>query len=161
MRSHPRLVVPVLLLAVLLAGCGGGGSASTDQLAQNLDAQQDAIDALRTRVGDLSEEVGQVTSLDPMTGLSDLTEQLESLTTRLEGVEASVAEQAGQEDVTAVVAAEVGKFSEQIDELVASLRDLTTVVNQVRSDVDDLERRFEEHADDPFAHNRGGDTSTD
>ena len=154
MRRNPRPVLSVLAaLALALTACGGGGD--TAALEQNLEAQQEALNALRERVSNLSDEVGQVTSTDPMTGLSDLTEQLEGLTTRLEQVETSV-EEAGQEDVTAVVAAEVGKFSEQIDELVASLRDLTTVVNQVRTDVDDLEARFEEHADDPFAHNRGG-----
>ena len=159
MRRHSRPVLSVLAALVLgLTACGGGGG-DTAALEENLDAQQEALDALRERVSSLSDEVGQVTSLDPMTGLSDLTEQLEGLTTRLEEVETSVAETA-QEDVTAVVAAEVGKFSEQIDELVASLRDLTTVVNQVRSDVDDLEARFEDHANDPFAHNRGG-TDTD
>lgn len=156
MPRHHRPVLPVLVVLVLgLAGCGGGGE-STTVLKDNVDAQREALDALRTRVTKLSEEVGQVTSLDPMTGLTDLTEQLEALTTRLEEVETSVAEQANQEDVTAVVAAEIGKFSEQIDELVGSLRDLTTVVNQVRDDVDRLERRFEEHRDDPFAHNRSG-----
>lgn len=155
-----RLSRPALALAVVLslgtAACGGGDG-GTARLEENLEAQRAALDALRTRVGDLADEVGQVTSLDPMTGLSDLTAQLEDLTSRLEQVETSVAETAGDEDVTAVVAAEVGKFGEQVDELVASLRDLTTVVNQVRSDVDALEARFEEHADDPFAHNRGPD----
>lgn len=155
MRRHPRLVLPVLAVAVLgLAACGGEGG-STDQLEQNLAAQQEAIDALRTRVTDLTDEVRQVSAIDPETGLSDLTGQLEDLTTRLETVETSVAEQGNQEDVTAVVAAEVGKFSEQIDELVASVRDLTTVVSQVQSDVDELQQRFDDHRGDPFGHNRG------
>ena len=66
-----------------------------------------------------------------------------------------MAASADDEDVTAVVAAEVGKFSEQIDELVASIRDLTTQVSGLRTDVDALEQRFEDHANDPFAHNRG------
>lgn len=98
-----------------------------------------------------------MTTRDPASGLGELTDQLEGLTTRLEDVETSVADAAGDEDVTAVVAAEVGRFSEQIDELVASVRDLTSVVNGLRGDVEDLERRFDEHRRDPFAHNRGSD----
>ena len=105
--------------------------------------------------GSFADEVRQVSAIDPETGLSDLTGQLEDLTTRLETVETSVAEQGNQEDVTAVVAAEVGKFSEQIDELVASVRDLTTVVSQVQSDLDELQQRFDDHRGDPFGHNRG------
>ncbi len=141
-------------LALGTAACGGGDG-STARVEENLDAQRAAIDALQARMSELSDEVGEVTSLDPMTGLSDLTEQLDGLTTRLEDVESTIAASADDEDVTAVVAAEVGKFSEQIDELVASVRDLTTMVNGLRGDLDALESRFEEHANDPFAHNRG------
>ncbi len=157
MRRHSR---PGLALAVVLslgaAACGGGDGGSA-RLEENLEAQRAALDALRTRVSQLADEVGQVTARDPATGLGELTDQLEGLTTRLEDVETSVADAAGDEDVTAVVAAEIGQFSEQIDELVASVRDLTTVVNQVRGDVEDLQRRFDEHRSDPFAHNRGSD----
>jgi ubiquinone biosynthesis protein UbiJ len=153
MRRHSRLVLPVLAtLSLGLAACGGGEGPSTAVLEDNLEAQADAVDALRTRVAELSDEVREVTSLDPMTGLSDLTDRLDELATRMEEVESTVAEQGGQEDVTAVVAAEVGKFGEQVDELVADVRDLTTVVQQVRDQLEGLETRFQEHADDPFAH---------
>ena len=155
MRRSSR---PVLALAVALslgtAACGGG-EGSTARLEENLEAQRAALDALQTRVSELADEVGEVAARDPMTGLGDLTDQLEGLTTRLEDVESSVSDAAGDEDVTAVVAAEVGRFSEQLDELVASVRDLTTVVNGVRGDVEELERRFDEHRSDPFAHDRG------
>lgn len=155
-----RLSRPALALAVVLslgaAACGGGDGGSA-RLEENLEAQRAALDALRTRVSTLADEVGEVTSLDSMSGVGDLTDQLEALTTRLEEVEGSVAASAEDEDVTAVVAAEVGKFSEQIDELVTSIRELTTVVQQVRGDVDSLEERLEEHRSEPFAHNRGSD----
>lgn len=155
MRTHPRLPACILLvLALGLTACGGG-SDSTEVIEQNLDAQEAALEALRGRVSDLASEVGAAGSAQPDTQIDDITTQLDDLVTRLEDIETTVAEQ-GDEDVTAVVAAEIGKFSEQIEGLVASVRDLTTVVNQVRTDVDRLEAAFEEHADDPFAHNRGG-----
>ncbi len=154
MRTHPRSLVRVLVvLALALTACGGG-SDSTEVIEQNLDAQEAALEALRGRVSDLASEVGSATSVEPDTQIDDITTQLDELVTRLEDVEATVAEQ-GDEDVTATVAAEIGKFSEEIEGLVASVRDLTTVVNQVRTDVDRLEAAFEEHAGDPFAHNRG------
>lgn len=153
MRTHPRLPVCVLVvLALGLTACGG--SDPTDVIEQNLDAQEAALEALRGRVSDLASEVGSATSAEPDTRIDDVTTQLAELVTRLEDIETTVAEQ-GDEDVTAVVAAEIGQFSEQIEGLVASVRDLTTVVNQVRTDVDRLEAAFEDHADDPFAHNRG------
>lgn len=155
MRTHPRFLVHgLVVLALALTACGGG-SDSTEVIEQNLDAQEAALEALRGRVSDLASEVGSTSSAPPDTQIDDITAQLDDLVTRLEDVESSVAEQ-GDEDVTATVAAEIGKFSEEIEGLVASVRDLTTVVNQVRTDVDRLEAAFEEHADDPFAHGRGG-----
>lgn len=141
-------------LALLLSACGGGDG-DTAQLEDNLAAQRAAIDALQERMAELTDEVGQVTSRDPLSGVNELTERLDEMTTRLEDVETGLAEQA-DEDVTATVAAEIGKFGEQVEELVASVRDLTTVVAQLRRDLDDLEARFEQHADDPFGHGRGG-----
>lgn len=155
MRTHRRLPVCVLVVLALGLSACGGDSGSTEVIEQNLDAQEAALEALRGRVSDLASEVDSTTSAEPDTRIDDVTTQLDELVTRLEDVEATVAEQ-GDEDVTATVAAEIGKFSEEIEGLVASVRDLTTVVNQVRTDVDRLETAFEEHADDPFAHDPGG-----
>lgn len=141
-------------MAMGLTACGDGGD-STEVLQQNLEAQEAALEALQRRVTDLASDVRSSPSTDPGPQIEDVTTRLDELVTRLEEVESTVAEQAG-EDVTATVAAEIGKFSEEIEGLVASVRDLTTVVNQVRTDVDRLEATFEDHADDPVAHNRGG-----
>lgn len=162
MRRHPRLLFASVLavMALGLSACGGGGD-STEVLQQNLEAQEAALEALQRRVTDLASDVRASPAADPGPQIEDVTTRLDELVTRLEEIESTVAEQAG-EDVTATVAAEIGKFSEEIEGLVASVRDLTTVVNQVRTDVDRLESSFEEHRDDPFAHNRGDtDTGTD
>lgn len=155
MRRHPRLLFASVLAvpALGLSACGGGGE-STEVLQQNLEAQEAALEALQRRVTDLASEVRSGQSTDPGPQVEDVTNRLDELVTRLEEVESTVAEQGG-EDVTATVAAEIGKFSEEIEGLVASVRDLTTVVNQIRTDVDRLEASFEEHGDDPVAHNRG------
>lgn len=148
----------VLAVSALgLSACGDGGG-STEVLEQNLEAQDAALQALQSRVTDLASEIRSAPPTDPGPQVEDVATRLDELVTRLEEIESTVAEQA-DEDVTATVAAEIGKFSEEIEGLVASLRDLTTVVNQVRTDVDRLEATFKEHADDPFAHNRG-DTDT-
>lgn len=161
MPAHPRLKFAAVLAvsALGLSACGGDGE-STEVLEQNLEAQDAALQALQGRVTDLASEIrsAPTTPTDPEPQVEDVTTRLDELVTRLEQVESTVAEQA-DEDVTATVAAEIGKFSEEIEGLVASVRDLTTVVNQVRTDVDRLEATFEDHADDPVAHNRG-DTGT-
>ncbi len=160
MPADPRLKFAAVLAvsALGLSACGGDGE-STEVLEQNLEAQDAALQALQGRVTDLASEVRSApTTTDPGPQVEDVTTRLDDLVTRLEQVESTVAEQA-DEDVTATVAAEIGKFSEEIEGLVASVRDLTTVVNQVRTDVDRLEATFEDHADDPVAHNRG-DTGT-
>lgn len=141
-------------LALTLSACGGGDG-STAQLEDNLAAQRAAIDALQERMSELSDEVGEVTSRDPRSGLDEITERLDGMTTRLEEVETGLADQA-DEDVTATVAAQLGQFGEQVEELVGSVRDLTTVVSQLRRDLDALEARFGQHAGDPFGHGRGG-----
>lgn len=162
MPSLPRRTFAAVLAvsALGLSACGGDGE-STEVLRQNLEAQDAALQALQGRVSDLASEVRAtstpVTEDEPEdTGpqVEEVATRLDELVTRLEEVESTVAEQAG-EDVTATVAAELGKFREEIEGLVASVRDLTTVVNQVRTDVDELETTLEEHGDDPFAHDRG------
>lgn len=154
-RSRSRsLAALVAGLALVLPACGGGGT-DTAQLEDNLAAQRAAIDALQERMVELSDEVKQVTSRDPAAGLGELTDRLDSMTSRLEEVEAGLADQADDEDVTATVAAQIGQFGEEVEELVGSVRDLTTVVSQLRRDLDELEARFDQHAGDPVGHGRG------
>lgn len=140
-----------MVAAVTLSACAG--ASSTDVLEENLAAQTQALEALRSRVGDLSDRVDLVG--EDGAGLGDVADQLEDLLARLAELETTVADRlASDEDATSAVAVQLGQFQEQLDEAVASVRQLTALVTDVQTGLDKLRAAFEEHLEDPFAHQR-------
>jgi ABC-type transporter Mla subunit MlaD len=155
MRPLPapvHVLAAAVVAAITLSACGGGSS--TDVLEENLAAQTQALEALRSRVGDLSDRVDLVGAEDG-TGLGEVADQLEDLLARLAELEATVADRlASDEDATSTVAVRLGQFQEQLDEVVASVRQLTSLVTDVQTGLDRLRADLEEHVEDPFAHQR-------
>lgn len=158
MSTPSRTALFVAAVALALTACSGGGG--TDTLQANLDAQNQALEALRGRVTDLTDRVDEFRTVDVGAAVTELSDQVEGMLARMETLEGDltqVAEDARSgEDLEASVATDIGALQEQVGELTASLQSLTASLAAVRDSVDALQRDFEQHADDPFAHNRQG-----
>lgn len=149
-----RIVLAALLAALLAACSGGGGDDATQVLQDNLEAQEQALQALRTRVSELADQVETVQATDPMTGISNAADRLDALQERLGSVEEDLTTQIGEaDDTAAATSAQLQELTEELSGLRGDVEELAGNLDQsladLRQRIADLEQQVEDHESSP------------
>jgi len=135
------------LCAVALVACGGSDQ-DIQVLEENLAAQEQALDALRSRVTDLVNDMGSVRSTDPMTGLSQVSDRLEGVLDRLADLEADLAQQIRDgDDTAAATATQLQELTTELSQLRSMVEDLSDQTGSLRAEVDQLRSEVQEMRD--------------
>lgn len=150
MHGMSRFVVATLCAVVLMA-CGGADR-DFQVLEENLAAQEQALDALRSRVTDLVDDLDSVRATDPMTGLSQVADRLEAIVSRLAELESDLAQQIRDGDAAAAatatrfreLTAELNQLRAMVEDVSDQTGSLRAEVGQLRAEVDQLRREVEE-----------------
>jgi chromosome segregation ATPase len=147
MRGISRFVIAALC-AVVLVACAGADR-DFEVLEENLAAQEQALDALRTRVTDLVNDLGSVRATDPMTGLSQVADRLEGVIDRLADLESDLAQQVRDGDEAAAAAAtQFQELTAELNQLRSMVQDLSDQTGSLRAEVDQLRREVEQLRED-------------
>lgn len=136
----------LLLAAVLLAGCSGPDD-ELRRVTEQLEAHETAQSNLRSRLGELEEELATATAPrdDPATEALD--ERIGELETRLADLARRLDDaQVTREDERAETLAALSSLESAISQLRGRIEELSTELTRLDEDVQLLQRRFENHS---------------
>ncbi len=142
-----RTVAVALMLAVLLVSCRSGGEVP-EQVQQDLEAQAEAQNALRSRIDELEEDLHQLRALldedvDTVPLLDELDQRVGQLESDL------VAETTAREEAVAELRDLLTDLRGSLSSLESSLEDLRRELGDLRSRHNLLEQRFDSHERHP------------
>jgi chromosome segregation ATPase len=140
----PRQFLAAILCAVALVACSGSDR-DVQVLEENLAAQEQALDALRSRVSSLANDVGSVRATDPMTGLSQVADRLEDVIDRLAALESDLSQQIRDSDeAAAATATQFQELTTELGQVRSMVEDLSDQTGSLRAEVDQLRREVQE-----------------
>lgn len=156
MRPPGHLPSLLLAAAITLAGCSQGADGDTlAQVQDDLEAQAESQQSLRSRIDDLEQTLGglQGGEGEAAEQVSSLREQLSSIQEQLASLEESVpalrerldADEVALEDVAAELRAGVATLDERLGGVESSLEELRSLAQRTGEDLALLEQRFEAH----------------
>jgi outer membrane murein-binding lipoprotein Lpp len=148
MRRH---TITILLTVGLLAGCSGGNGGN-DRLAENLDAVEQAQDALRRRVSTIEDQFEAARSQDTASNMLELSAQVADLRTALDELTARVDGAGDDEDLAAALRVEIGKVSDQVADVARTVASLAAELQTLEDAQEQLRQDLDAHARDPDAH---------
>lgn len=143
MRRLVRFVIATLC-AVALVACSSPDP-DIQVLEENLAAQEQALDALRTRVTDLVSDLGSVRATDPMTGLAQVADRLEDVIDRLADLESDLAQQIQDGDeAAAATATQFQELTAELSQLRSMVEDVSDQTGSLQAEVGQLRAEVEE-----------------